>query len=57
LIKAEKAAVKARLKVAAMMNVGKKAERKVRDHALYNAVGLVDTKTDLPTLDRGKLFN
>lgn len=65
LVKAEKAAItatKARLKVTAMMNVDKKAERKARDHALYNAAGLlilaglVDTKTGLPMLDRGELL-
>lgn len=65
LVKAEKAAIaaaKARLKVTALLNVEKKAERKARDHALYNAAGLlilaglVDTKTGLPTMDRGELL-
>lgn len=65
LVRAEKAAVnaaKARLKVTVMMNAEKKAERKARDRELYNAAGLlimaglVDTKTGLPTMDRGELL-
>jgi hypothetical protein len=69
IIKAEKALVrasKARQEAAKFINdekqAEKKAERKARDHELYNAAGLlimaglVDTKTGKPTLDKGELL-
>jgi hypothetical protein len=69
IIKAEKALVragKARQEAAKFINdekqAEKKAERKARDHELYNAAGLlimaglVDTETGKPTLDKGELL-
>ncbi len=69
LIKAEKAAdraTKARIEanklIQAEKNAEKKAERKARDHELYNSAGLlilaglVDTKTGKPTLDKAELL-
>lgn len=69
IIKAEKALVrasKARQEAAKFINdekqAEKKAERKARDHELYNAAGLlimaglVDTKTGLPTIDKHELL-
>lgn len=69
LAKAEKAnvrAVKARLEAANLINAERKAtaeaERKARDHEMYQAAGLlslaglVDRKTGKPTLDRGELL-
>ena len=65
LIRAEKAAEKAqraKASVAKIVNAEKQAERKNRDHQLYQSAGLlilaglVDTKTGNPTLDRGELL-
>jgi len=65
LFKAEKAAeraLKAKAAAARIINADKAAERKARDHELYNAAGLlilaglVDTKTGKPTRDRGELL-
>ena len=65
LIRAEKAAEKAqraKASVAKIVNAEKQAERKNRDHQLYQSAGLlilaglVDTKTGKPTLDRGELL-
>lgn len=65
LIHAEKAAEKAqraKASVAKIVNAEKVAERKRRDHELYQSggllilAGLVDTKTGKPTLDRGELL-
>ena len=69
LAKAEKAnvrAAKARLEAANLINAERKAaaeaERKARDHEMYQAAGLlslaglVDRKTGKPTLDRGELL-
>jgi hypothetical protein len=69
LIKAEKASVrasKAKQEAAKFINdekqAEKKAERKARDHELYNAAGLlilaglVDTKTGKPTIDKNELL-
>lgn len=65
LVKAERAAeraLKARALAARVVNEDKKASRKARDHALYQAAGLlilaglVDTKTGTPTGDRGELL-
>lgn len=65
LIRAEKAAEKAqraKASVAKIVNAEKLAERKNRDHQLYQSAGLlilaglVDTKTGNPTLDRGELL-
>ncbi|WP_228385024.1 MULTISPECIES: conjugal transfer protein TraD [Pseudomonas] len=65
LIRAEKAAEKAqraKASVAKIVNAEKLAERKNRDHQLYQSAGLlilaglVDTKTGKPTLDRGELL-
>ena len=65
LVKAEKAAEKAqraKASVAKIVNAEKLAERKNRDHQLYQSAGLlilaglVDTKTGKPTLDRGELL-
>lgn len=65
LVKAEKAAEKAqraKASVAKIVNAEKLAERKRRDHELYQSAGLlilaglVDTKTGKPTLDRGELL-
>jgi len=69
LIKAEKASVraaKARQEAANLINAERKtaaeAERKARNHAMYQAAGLlslaglVDKKTGQPTLDRGELL-
>ena len=65
LIRAEKAAEKAqraKASVAKIVNAEKEAERKRRNHDLYESggllilAGLVDTKTGNPTLDRGELL-
>ena len=65
LVKAEKAAEKAqraKASVAKIVNAEKEAERKRRNHDLYESggllilAGLVDTKTGKPTLDRGELL-
>lgn len=69
LVKAEKAAdraTKARIEanklIQAEKNAEKKAERKARDHELYNSAGLlilaglVDTKTGKPTKDKAGLL-
>ncbi|WP_228391572.1 MULTISPECIES: conjugal transfer protein TraD [Pseudomonas] len=65
LIRAEKAAEKAqraKASVAKIVNAEKEAERKRRNHELYESggllilAGLVDTKTGKPTLDRGELL-
>lgn len=69
LIKAERASVratKARQEVANLINAERKstaeAERKARDHEMYQAAGLlslaglVDKKTGRPTMDRGQLL-
>lgn len=69
LVKAEKAsmrAAKARQEAANLINAERKAateaERKARNHAMYQAAGLlsladlVDKKTGQPTLDRGELL-
>lgn len=65
LVRAEKAAEraqKARADAARIINAEKAAERKARDHALYESAGLmilaglVDTKTGKPTHDRGELL-
>lgn len=65
LVRAEKAAdraQKARADAARIVNAEKAAERKARDHEMYQAAGLlalaglVDTKTGKPTRDRGELL-
>lgn len=65
LVRAEKAAeraLKARADVARILNAEKAAARKARDHELYRSAGLlilaglVDTRTGLPTRDRGELL-
>lgn len=65
LVRAEKAAeraLKARADAARIVNAEKVAQRKARDHELYEAAGLlilaglVDTKTGRPTIDRGELL-
>ena len=65
LVRAEKAAdraQKARADAARIVNAEKAAERKARDHELYQVAGLmilaglVDSKTGLPTRDRGELL-
>ena len=69
LIKAERASVratKARQEAANLINAERKstaeAERKARDHEMYQAAGLlslaglVDKKTGKPTMDRGQLL-
>ena len=65
LVKAEKAAEKAqraKASVAKIVNAEKLAERKRRDHELYQSAGLfilaglVDTKTGKPTLNSGELL-
>jgi hypothetical protein len=69
LVKAEKASVraaKARQEATSLINAERKsvaeAERKARDHELYQAAGLlglaglVDKKTGKPTMDRGQLL-
>lgn len=69
LIKAERASVratKARQEAANLINAERKstaeAERKARDHEMYQAAGLlslaglVDKKTGRPTMDRGQLL-
>lgn len=65
LVKAERAAeraLQARALAARVVDEDKKASRKARDHELYQAAGLlilaglVDTKTGLPTGDRGELL-
>jgi len=69
LVKAEKAnvrAAKARQEATALINADRKAaadaERKTRDHEMYQAAGLlslaglVDKKTGKPTIDRGELL-
>lgn len=65
LVRAEKAAEraqKARANAARIVNREKIVERKARDRELYNAAGLmilaglVDSKTGMPTLDRGELL-
>jgi hypothetical protein len=69
LVKAEKAnvrAAKARQEAASLINAERKAaaeaERKARDHEMYQAAGLlslaglVDKKTGKPLMDRGELL-
>ena len=69
LVKAETASVraaKARQEAASLINAERKsaaeAERKARDHEMYQAAGLlslaglVDKKTGKPTMDRGQLL-
>ena len=69
LVRAEKAlerAIKAKQAasnlIQAEKHAEKKAERKARDHELYNAAGLlilaglVDTKTGKPTIDKNELL-
>lgn len=65
LVKAEKAAERAqraKASVARIVNAEKLAERKRRDRELYQSAGLlilaglVDTKTGIPTRDRGELL-
>ena len=65
LVRAEKAAEraqKARANAARIVNREKLVERKARDRELYNAAGLmilaglVDSRTGMPTLDRGELL-
>jgi len=69
LVRAEKAAERANKAKQAASNLiqaekhaEKKAERKARDHELYNAAGLlilaglVDTKTGKPTIDKNELL-
>ena len=65
LVRAEKAAeraVKARADAARIINAEKAAQRKARDHELYQSAGLlilaglVDTTTGKPTRDRGELL-
>lgn len=65
LVRAEKAAdraQKARTSAARIINAEKSAERKARDHELYQSAGLlilsglVDTRTGKPTRDRGELL-
>lgn len=65
LIRAEKAAEKAqkaKASAARILNAEKKAERKQRDHELYQSAsllilaGLVDTKTGKPNYDKGELL-
>ena len=69
LVKAEKAnvrAAKARQEAASLINAERKAaveaERKARDHEMYQAAvllsiaGLVDKKTGKPVMDRGELL-
>ncbi len=65
LVRAEKAAEraqKAKANAARIVNAEKLAVRKARDRELYNAAGLmilaglVDSRTGMPTLDRGELL-
>ena len=55
-------AEKARADAARIINAEKAAERKARDHELYESAGLmilaglIDTKTGKPTRDRGELL-
>ncbi len=69
LVRAEKASIratKARQEAASLINAERKAtadaERKARDHEMYQAAGLlslaglVDKKTGKPTMDRGQLL-
>lgn len=65
LLRAEKAEVraqKARADAARIVNAEKIAERKARDHELYNSAGLlilaglVDVTTGKPVMDRGELL-
>jgi len=65
LLKAERAAARAqaaKADAARIMNAEKVAERKARDHEMYQAAGLlamaglVDRKTGKPTRDRGELL-
>lgn len=65
LVRAEKAAEraqKARAEAARIVNAVKASERKARDHELYQSAGLmilaglVDSKTGMPTRDRGELL-
>lgn len=65
LVKAEKAnerAQKARAVAAKVVNADKQADRKARDHELYNVAGLlslaglVDKVTGKPLTDRGELL-
>lgn len=65
LIRAEKAADKAqeaKAELAKVMNAHKAAERKARNHELYNVAGLlilaglVDTKTGKPKISRSELL-
>lgn len=65
LVRAEKAAEraqKAKADAARIVNAEKAAQRKARDHELYNSAGLlimaglVDSKTGTPTRDKGELL-
>ncbi|EMG0088155.1 conjugal transfer protein TraD [Pseudomonas aeruginosa] len=65
LVKAEKAAEraqKARAQAARIVNAEKEAARKARNHELYNSAGLmilaglVDSKSGMPSRDRGELL-
>lgn len=65
LVRAEKAAdraLKARADAARIVNAEKLAERKARDHEMYNAAGLLslagllDARTGKPLIDRGELL-
>lgn len=65
LVRAEKAAeraMKAKADAARIIDAEKKAARKARDRELYQAAGLlimaglVDTKTGMPTRDKGELL-
>ena len=65
LLRAEKAterAQKARADAARIINADKSSLRKARDHELYQSAGLmilaglVDSKTGLPTWDKGELL-
>jgi hypothetical protein len=65
LLKAERATARAqsaKADAARIMNADKVAERKARDHEMYQAAGLlamaglVDRKTGKPTRDRGELL-
>jgi hypothetical protein len=65
MVRAEKAAeraLKARAAAARIISAEKSAQRKARDHELYQSAGLlilaglVDTRTGKPTRDRGELL-
>lgn len=65
LVRAEKAAEraqKAKADAARIVNAEKATQRKARDHELYKSAGLlimaglVDSKTGIPTIDKGELL-